>query len=583
MLTSIIPEWTTTLLLPFSTAFLYAFSLILFLLPGFAISAVIASRRELRAIDSVILSISSSAVLGYVAFWVYLLSKVLGEIFSYTVVFSSVLTLALTLWRVRGLKNLGKQIARPFAYVLVVGIFYSYLFFLFTNPLKAPFELANFRFFQEVRPGDNLIPLFFAEKIYDRQPVSPVCCGDWLSSDRPPLQVGIFLLQRPIRFFGNTGLQYLLLAIALQCLWLAGVCSVLWVLQASTLYTQQVLGFLVFSGFFFYNSVYTWPKLLAATFILFAVSLLLGASEKSKLTMLETVLIAVCFSLALLAHSGAIFSTPGFLLLFLMKRLRVSWQACACALLLITFFLLPWMAYQRFYDPPGNRLLKMHLADAGEIDSRSTWQAIHEAYASRTVMTLLSYKWANLRTMFGPDPGAGFGVAEVVAATESRSGGLENSRIAQREYIWNAIGVLNAGWLTFLACLVRRKKFNTLGGARLLLAAAALNLTVWCIVLFGPGQTFVAHSSYADIILLSLGLLSFLLTYIRRAVFLLWILQLVNFAIVWAGVKPTPLTPAQTPTFSPVLQWPLLIAGLICGIGLLWHFGQSYRTSLPAR
>ena len=36
----------------------------------------------------------------------------------------------------------------------------------------------------------------------------------------------------------------------------------------------------------------------------------------------------------------------------------------------------PWLAYQRFYDPPGDRLLKLHLGGQETIDSRSTLDTV---------------------------------------------------------------------------------------------------------------------------------------------------------------------------------------------------------------
>src|SRR6185437_11790146 len=173
----------------------------------------------------------------------------------------------------------------------------------------------------DVRPGDNLIPFIFAERIYDRQPLKPFCCGDWLSSDRPPLQAGIFLLQRPLRFFGNTGLQYQLLGAALQCLWLCGAWAFLKSLGAPSHRITQALGFLIFSGFLFYNSVYVWPKLLSATFILFTFSIAIAVITKGRrITLFETMLAATSFSLAIVAHPGSIFSAPALLALLIWKR-----------------------------------------------------------------------------------------------------------------------------------------------------------------------------------------------------------------------------------------------------------------------
>jgi hypothetical protein len=53
------------------------------------------------------------------------------------------------------------------------------------------------RRFSHPLPIDNVIPVRFAEAIYHDAMQRPLAAG-YLSSDRPPLQAGIFLLQRPL-------------------------------------------------------------------------------------------------------------------------------------------------------------------------------------------------------------------------------------------------------------------------------------------------------------------------------------------------------------------------------------------------
>jgi len=559
-------------------ALFYAANTVLFLLPGWAITGTIARRGQLRLIHAAPLSIASSATMGYLAFWIYFGNKVLGEIFSYAVAAASIAVLAVTIKRSRQVRDLARKVARPLVYMFVTGVCYSCFFFLFSNPFAARVDLANVRFFQQVRPGDNLIPFFFAEKIYDRQrPLSPICCGDWLSSDRPPLQAGIFLLQRPLRIFGNTGLHYQLLGTALQCLWICGAWVLLQALGASERRVRQVLGLLVFSGFIFYNSVYTWPKLLAAAFILFTVGILWDSSKDRGLTLFEAGLGSLCFALALMAHPGCVFSAPGLLLIFIWRRRRLAVRSCAWALLAIAAFAAPWLAYQRFYDPPGNRLPKMHLAGVMEIDSRSTWQAIRNAYASQSWAAIVRYKLENLRELIGPAPEKGAALDLIrLDAGDFHSRNWEASRVAQREYIWNAIGILNLGWIGGLALLLRKNKRSETFGSGLLVTMAVVDLIVWSVVLFGPAQTFTEHSSYADILFLSIGLVGFLLSIHPLAGAVLLILELLNFFIVWVWVRPLPLVLAGNRILGPHLQLPMLIAGLICTAGLLWHFSPSY-------
>ncbi len=516
----------------------------MFLLPGAAIVTAILRKREMPAGLSLIAAIVASAACGYVAFWIYFASKLAGQIFSYGVVVAALVALA----RRRKQEDASrKQELReavvPLLYAFCLGVFYLSLLYLFVNPMQAGVDVANVRFFPETRPGDNIIPFIFAERIYDRAPIRPFCCGDWLSSDRPPLQAGIFLLQRPLRVAGNTGLQYQVLGTMLQCLWVCGVWSVLRALGAGMRRCTQVLCLLGFSGFLFYNSVYVWPKLLAAAFILFVFAILARAIlEPRALRRFEIALAASSFVLALLAHPGSVFSTPAIVVALLWKRDLLRWKQAALALPIFVAAIVPWMLYQKFYDPPGNRLLKMHLAGVMEPDPRSTFQALQDAYGGLSVGKIFRNKAANLESAVG-------------IAT------WKDLRIAEREYIPWAIGVLNLGWVL----LLRRRLSVFAAQLGWIIGAAALNLLVWCIVLFGPGYAVTEDGSYADILLLSIALAGFVLA-ARRFWPLILVAQAINLIFVWVLFRPESFTLPSRVVAAPSLQWPMLVLAVLFGL-----------------
>jgi hypothetical protein len=562
-----------------SIILLYPLNVGFFLLPGVVIAITLAARREVCGIYVVILAIVASASLGYLAFWVYFESRLLGRVFSFAVIGVSALALVLMVARSWRLRSIGRQMAVPFLYVLVVGICYLCLFFVFGNPFPSGAELAKARFYSWIRPGDNVIPMIFADRIYNRQPIEPFCCGDWLSSDRPPLQAGIFLLQKPLKVFGDEGLNYQSLGTALQCLWLCAVWTLLKTLRAPVHRIRQVLGFLAFSGFLFQDSVYVWPKLLASTFILFGLSIFFNAFGNNRpITSFETALAAVSLSLAMMAHPGSVFSLPAFLLMLIPKRRLLSGRQFAWGAILIVVFVAPWLAYQKFYDPPGNRLLKMHLAGVHAIDSRSTWQAIKDSYTKLDVKTYFQFKRDNVSNLIGPEPIETFGLnafhfADGLKMDRQIS---ERSRLAQGQYIWNAVGVLNAGWLGVLVTFLKRRKKSALRYSGLIVIASFVNLIVWSLVMFGPRATFTATSSFADILLLSIGLCGFLLFFPPVVVFLLFALQILDFFVVWVFSPPDNLNLQTANGIGPTLQLPLLTIGLGCALGLAWHFGRSY-------
>ena len=67
---------------------------------------------------------------------------------------------------------------------------------------------------------DNVIPLFFAAKVVTHAPLGGYLLGDWLSSDRPPLETGFVLLQWPQWYPSGREGDYQFLGTVLQSAWL---------------------------------------------------------------------------------------------------------------------------------------------------------------------------------------------------------------------------------------------------------------------------------------------------------------------------------------------------------------------------
>jgi hypothetical protein len=169
----------------------FLLNFLLFVLPGFATASLISHRFPKRTVQIVIVVATVTATLGYLSFWIFFFNKLLGRIFSFVVYIAA----GVICCKKDGRKLVLEAISAPFGYAALIGAFYLCLFFLFANPLTSGGYYADTRYFEQVRPPDNVIPLIFAERIYSRQPLRPFCCGNWLSSDRPPLQSGIYLLE----------------------------------------------------------------------------------------------------------------------------------------------------------------------------------------------------------------------------------------------------------------------------------------------------------------------------------------------------------------------------------------------------
>jgi hypothetical protein len=247
--------------------------------------------------------------------------------------------------------------------------------------------------------------------------------------------------------------------------------------------------------------------------------------------------------------------------LLILRRNLLTVKKSALVLLILIAALVPWTLYQKLYDPPGDRLLKIHLAGIIPPDPRSTWQAVWDSYGHLGLQSAVKHKWANVETLLGQEPFAWRGV---------------DARVAQREYVWNALGILNVGWIVGCVQWARRKRRARFPHAGAMIGAAVLNLIVWCIVLFGPGQAFNESGSYGNILLLATGLAGCVLALPSVALIALLALQAINLVTVWVMFQPGSFTLPSRVTVAPAMQWPMLALAVCLGGGLFWHFAMRY-------
>lgn len=545
----------------------YLYQIVLFLLPGFAVACLVIARRDraLSPVYLVMIVICVGSVLGYISFWAFFFSKGIGRFLSFAVYLTAIGALLIpSITPRQAIKTTARLIRQPILLTVLAGLCYTSFYFAFEDPFLPGIGYPSDRFFAQILAADNVIPEIFADRIWDRKPLIPFCCNDWLSSDRPPLQAGIVLLERPLREMSDGELSYQLLSSGLQCFWICGVWCLLVVIGSNAPRIRQVLGFLIFSGFLFYNSVYAWPKLLSATYILFLLCILFEINiSRRRPTRFEAVLAAICLGLALMAHPGATFSLAVFLVLLVRIRKFITLRQAALVLALVVAFYLPWSLYQKYVDPPGNRLLKMHLGGVMQVDSRTTWQAISDTYRATKGRDLVYYKWLNIAFLAGKDPFDSYGLTHVKAFQIDHEA-TERSRTSQRYYMWNAVGLVNAGWLAGLFLLVKRRRLTAIPYAWWLIAAALANLVFWSVITFGPFETQTAHSSYADILLVSIGLLGLILALPRIVFALLFLWQIFNFFVVWVWSAPARIAQPY------IIQWPMILMGTVITLYLLW-------------
>jgi hypothetical protein len=513
-----------------------------FLAPGLLLALALLRRKHIASYYVVPVAALVGCLLGYAAFWIYFASLTAGRAFGLISLGLSTVCAAL-LVLVRANRQLLRtvDVAAPLVLLYLVTLFYTSVTFSCAvaptvSTLESYCHLSSLT-------GDNIMPQIFADNLLHGD-VKALIFG-WQGSDRPPLQSGVVLLQGLITESTSWHLiGYELIAVLLQALWVPAVWAFCRALRLSGRALVTVLTLCVFTGFLFFNSVFTWPKLLAASMTLLATAFLVFA-KPSRWTWAMG---GLAVGTAMVAHSGIFFTLVPLVAVLLRRRFRPNWKLLGLAAVAAALLLAPWQAYQTFYDPPGDRLLKEHLAGYTQADDAPLITTIVNAYTDTPKRVLLENKLNNVTQVFAlpNERSHRLGVG--------RTGTLRDEEI---RYVVIGLGLFNLGWLALFWRSVRLRLRDSLDMARLklILTLAGGALLFWLLAMFGPpiAITVLFQGSYATMLLLYVGLGAVITVLPRRLVRVLLGIQIGYFMAIWvvAAWQPYRLQPVSV-AFSAV-------------------------------
>jgi hypothetical protein len=453
---------------------IYALSLLLFLGPGLWAARVLKSPSGQPQPLLLALATLFGGLAGYAAFVVYLVSPWAGWCLSGVYLTASLLSWIWLLRTQDGWRLLSTpDVALPIFFWLAVGAFYLGALYTVEIGFSADIQ-ARYRFWPVHWGQDDTTPQRLAELLYQGDdPTVPN--AEWGMSDRPPLQAGMFLIQRPLSLWTGLGIggHYLAVAVGFQGCWIPAVWALARLSGLTTRQTLRTLALLAFSGFVFFNSVFVWPKMLAGALgLLTAVPLV---SEDRRQSPWVFAMAGVAAGLAWLAHGGVAFTLLALAALYLNPLYWPGWRGLATGLGVFLALALPWAAYQKWFDPPGNKLVKAHLGGqiaAEQSPSESVGQVLMRAYGRLSLSQLVAYKIGNAQTLVGP-------------ALPSTVDGWRQAEFGHLVY---ALGPLWLGCpLLFLTS--RRRLWP-------LLAVGMLSVLFCVLLLYGPGAAHIRHGSY---------------------------------------------------------------------------------------
>ena len=455
--------------------------------PGVALLSVVARRRRLGPATGLGLLFAGAGSAAMVAFWAWFVSPRLGRAAVAALLVASLV--AIGVFGRRGeLSRLG--LSMPLALTAAVGLLYTGLAFVQGGITGTPARAIDYRYWLA---ADNEIPMQFATRIAEHLPLSGFLVGNWLSSDRPPLQTGFALLLWPLWHAGGRQLGYQLLATGLEACWLPA----LWVLLrvrgvpagrvcAAVLATAA-------TGAVFFNTVYVWPKMLAGGLALAAFAIIVSRDDDDRQAGAGVLAVALAV-LSMLSHGGTAFALIAFIPFVYQLRRRITIRSAVASAAAALALYLPWVLYQRFVNPPGDRLLKWQLAGVIPIVKTSAVRTIVDQYRSLSLHRLLANKWANVYTLVA-NPAMWHSQHSDTAWI---GGFLGYARIAQLYSVLPATGPLLIGAAALLVPSARR----ALADLKPLVVFTLLAFAVWVVLLWGGGVPTIIHQgAYASIVL----------------------------------------------------------------------------------
>ncbi|HRE83602.1 MAG TPA: hypothetical protein PLN52_21330, partial [Opitutaceae bacterium] len=469
---------------------------------------------------AVIMSFAGVLLIGYLAAIIYFLSPACGKIFSFLF-----LVLGAGFFVLKDKPSPAKtdqdEARMLFLTSAVVFVFYLSVTYLYTwnGDLYA---LAGNRFSAGL-PSDNSLPHTVAERLYHGSEIA-VLLGDWQVSDRPPLQSGFLLLTFPLASVLRVDLSLVsaLTATLMQISWIPAIYGFLRALSLSPKSALYCTFALSLSGFFIQNSVFTWPKLAGASLCAGAFLILVTRRHDA----FSAPLISMLLGLAWLAHGGVAFS----FLALAPWLISFVWQSASpvkrviVMTLLFVLTVLPWVIFQKVYDPPGDRLVKWHLGGQIAPDPRGALETITDAYRSTSLEELIKARISNLKlqigggwkTMFSGERGAAHGKKS------------DEFFFTVRTLAWWLSGLLV---LPFAYTAIRRQKpvVPVIKFHASLLAWSLLTYMIWIALMFIPNSAFIHQGSYVSLMALFVLLAAWLSLASPMLISIILALQLYTF------------------------------------------------------
>jgi hypothetical protein len=355
--------------------------------------------------------------------------------------------------------------------------------------------------------SDNQLSMLLAEGLFGGTG-EQFTSGPWLATDRGPLLAALLTIPRvllvPLLYsFGSSFMStaYMMAGITILASWTT---LLPWFCRDGGIRQMWIVAVLaIISPFLLFNTVYTWPKILGASYVVAAFLLLSRLSTGGIKQRLSLTIVAICAALAYLAHGSNAFALVPLALFFLPTIWREGSAVIAAAVLSAVFVYLPWAYWQIVIQPGGNGLARFALTGNLDFNERHLpiLPAVINAYKELGLGGWLALKAKAVLLMLGIGTETQFGEA---ASYSPGTGLLGSYRVLDFLVLVRAIAATLPGlaflWLRIWTTSAKRSDTQLLPDAGLV-GCAGLIFTL--LVTLPPA--IVHQLPYGSILLLLLA------------------------------------------------------------------------------
>lgn len=373
---------------------------------------------------------------------------------------------------------------------------------------------ANYRFWPSTWGSDNQLQPMLAEKLYQGESLlgwNP----SWRTSDRPPLLMGLILLSRPfwdplLELHQNSRLLVHFQQITTICAMAFWVMPVWFLVQTLTNRRSRfILAYVLVgtSSFILFNTIFTWPKLLAGALatITYLILIQLPAQTGRRADRVELTIGAVAAALALMSHGGVVFGLIPVAILMLTPRYWPGWRTVLPAGILAVSMLIPWTLWQQLVDPPGNSLIKSAFGGTfgfGEEDI-GVMETIARAYKDITFSQWVDSRIVAFATYFKQ-------LWSPIGAFRSGQGSeIAMLRKYDQWYLFASFKILNVGWLVIgwlVLSRVRGREVDPREGGVSTLAVVGVSGVALSGLLTLSNHNIISNESYLSVLAIFVAL-----------------------------------------------------------------------------